>query len=134
MKSEKRKSSSSNVTHRQAQGTARIKDGATVETLCAYQTDTVLYACNETNLMHYLCSVYSVTIPLHVSGLLVAHHQEVVVYKRENSYLYVLVDFGGYFICAVPCACLWVTLLLLLLLPFLFSHVILLNMQHKSHL
>jgi hypothetical protein len=35
------------------------------------------YACNETNLMHYLSLVYSVTIPLHVSGLLVAHHQEV---------------------------------------------------------
>jgi hypothetical protein len=29
-------------------------------------------ACNETNLMHCLSSVYSVTIPLHVSGLLVA--------------------------------------------------------------
>jgi hypothetical protein len=37
-------------------------------------------ACNETNLMHYLSSVYSVTIPLHVSGLLVAHHQEVAMY------------------------------------------------------
>jgi hypothetical protein len=39
-----------------------------------------IYACNETNLMHYLSSVYSVTIPLHVSGLLVAHHQEVTIY------------------------------------------------------
>jgi hypothetical protein len=28
----------------------------------------VVYACNETNLMHYLSSVYSVTILLHVSG------------------------------------------------------------------
>jgi hypothetical protein len=34
------------------------------------------YFCNETKLMHYLSSVYSVTITLHVSGLLVAHHQE----------------------------------------------------------
>jgi hypothetical protein len=40
------------------------------------------YACNETNLMHYLSSVYSVTIPLHVLGLLVAHHQEVTMYTR----------------------------------------------------
>jgi hypothetical protein len=30
--------------------------------------------------MHYLFSVYSVTIPLHVSGLLVAHHQAVTMY------------------------------------------------------
>jgi hypothetical protein len=30
---------------------------------------------NETNLMHYLPSVYSVTILLHVLGLLVAHQQ-----------------------------------------------------------
>jgi hypothetical protein len=34
-------------------------------------------ACNETNLMHYLSSVYSVTIPLHVSRLLLAHKKEV---------------------------------------------------------
>jgi hypothetical protein len=39
-----------------------------------------IYACNETNLMHCLSSVYSVTTPLHVSGLLVAHHQEVTMY------------------------------------------------------
>jgi hypothetical protein len=26
------------------------------------------YACNETNLMHYLSLVYSVTMPLHVSA------------------------------------------------------------------
>jgi hypothetical protein len=38
------------------------------------------YACNETNLMHCLSPVYWVTIPLHVSGLLVAHHQEVTMY------------------------------------------------------
>jgi hypothetical protein len=43
-----------------------------------------IYACNETNLMHYLSSVYSVTIPLHVSGLLVAHHQEVTMYIYKN--------------------------------------------------
>jgi hypothetical protein len=49
-------------------------------------------ACNETNLMRYLSSVYSVTIPLHVSGLLVAHHQEVTMYICNKWYvLYVLV-------------------------------------------
>jgi hypothetical protein len=42
------------------------------------------YACNETNLMHYLSSVYSVTIPLDVSGLLVAHHQEVTMYVGNS--------------------------------------------------
>jgi hypothetical protein len=31
-----------------------------------------MYVCNETNSMHYVSSVYSVTIPLHVSGLLAA--------------------------------------------------------------
>jgi hypothetical protein len=52
-----------------------------------------IYACNETNLMHYLSSVYSVTIPLHVLGLLVGHHQEVTMYICNNWYvLYVLVD------------------------------------------
>jgi hypothetical protein len=33
--------------------------------------------------MHYLASVYSVTIPLYVSGLLVAHHQEVVLVECQ---------------------------------------------------
>jgi hypothetical protein len=52
-----------------------------------------IYACNETNLMLYLSSVYSVTIPLQVSGLLAAHHQEVTMYICNNWYvLYVLVD------------------------------------------
>jgi hypothetical protein len=51
------------------------------------------HAPNETNLMLYLFSVYSVTIPLHVSGLLVAYHQEVTMYVCDNWYvLYVLVD------------------------------------------
>jgi hypothetical protein len=41
--------------------------------------------------MHYLSSVYSVTIPSHVSGLLVAQHQEVTMYICNNWYvLYVL--------------------------------------------
>jgi len=31
----------------------------------------------KTNLMHYLSSVYFVNQPLHVSGMFVAHHQEV---------------------------------------------------------
>jgi hypothetical protein len=43
--------------------------------------------------MHYLSSVYSVIIFLHVSGLLVAHHQEVTMYICNDVYvLYVLVD------------------------------------------
>jgi hypothetical protein len=36
-------------------------------------------ACNEANVMHYLSTVYSVTIPLHVSGLLAAHNEEVTM-------------------------------------------------------
>jgi hypothetical protein len=56
----------------------------------------VVYACNETNLMHNLSSVYSVRTPLDVSGLLVAHHQEVTMYVCVNWYvLYVLVDCQG---------------------------------------
>jgi hypothetical protein len=43
--------------------------------------------------MHYLSSVYWVTTPLHVSGLLVAHYQELAMYICDNWYvLYVLVD------------------------------------------
>jgi hypothetical protein len=43
--------------------------------------------------MLYLSSVHSVTIPLRVSDLLVAHHQEVAMYICNNWYvLYVLVD------------------------------------------
>jgi hypothetical protein len=43
-----------------------------------------IYACNETNLMHYLSSVYLVILPLHASGLLVSHHQEVTMYICDN--------------------------------------------------
>jgi hypothetical protein len=32
------------------------------------------------NLIHYVSSVYLVTITLHVSGLLVAHHHKVKIY------------------------------------------------------
>jgi hypothetical protein len=61
-------------------------------TLPGKQNTYSLYACNEINLMHYLSSVYSVTIPLHVSGLLVALHHEVTKYICNNWYvLYVLV-------------------------------------------
>jgi hypothetical protein len=43
--------------------------------------------------MHYSSSVYSVTILPHVSGLLVAHRQEVAMYICNKWYvLYVLVD------------------------------------------
>jgi hypothetical protein len=44
-------------------------------------------------LMHYLSSVYSVTITLHVSGLIVGSHQEATMYICDSWYvLYVLVD------------------------------------------
>jgi hypothetical protein len=53
----------------------------------------ILGACNENNLIRYLSSVCWVTTPLHVSGLLVAHLQEVAMYIGDNWYvLYVLVD------------------------------------------
>jgi hypothetical protein len=51
-----------------------------------------IYACNETNSMHYLSLVSSVTIPLHVSGLLVAHRQEVKIYIYVYS-LYIYIDY-----------------------------------------
>jgi hypothetical protein len=35
-----------------------------------------VFACNATNLMHYSSPVYSIITPLHVSGLLVAHLQD----------------------------------------------------------
>jgi hypothetical protein len=51
------------------------------------------HVCNETKLTHYLSSVYSVTTPLHVSGLLVANHQKVAMYICDNLYmLHILVD------------------------------------------
>jgi hypothetical protein len=53
----------------------------------------LMNACNETNLMHYLSSVNSVTTHLHVPGLLVAHNQQVTMYICNSCYvLYVLVD------------------------------------------
>jgi hypothetical protein len=52
-----------------------------------------IYACNETNLMHYLSVVYSVIIPLHISGLLVAHHQEVTIYL---SLLFIVIYFYSF--------------------------------------
>jgi hypothetical protein len=36
----------------------------------------LMYACNETNLMHYLSSVYSVTVSLYASGLLMMDNQQ----------------------------------------------------------
>jgi hypothetical protein len=42
--------------------------------------ESVTFACNKTNLMHYLSSVYSVTMPVHVLGMLFANHQEVTMY------------------------------------------------------
>jgi hypothetical protein len=51
-----------------------------------------IYACNSTNSIHYVSSVYSVTILLHVSSLLVAHHQEETMYLcNEWKVLYYLV-------------------------------------------
>jgi hypothetical protein len=53
----------------------------------------IYHTCNETNLLHYLSSIYLVTTHLHVSGLLVAHHQEAAMYICDSWYmLYVLVD------------------------------------------
>jgi hypothetical protein len=42
-----------------------------------------IYACNETNLTYCLSSVCWVILPLQVSGLLVAHHQDVTMYICE---------------------------------------------------
>ena len=43
------------------------------------------YTCvMKTNLMHYLSSVYLANQPLHVSGIFVAHHQEVYLYIYKN--------------------------------------------------
>ena len=41
----------------------------------------------KTNLMHYLPSVYFANQPLHVSGISVAHHQEVYCIYTTNRYL-----------------------------------------------
>jgi hypothetical protein len=46
-----------------------------------------IIACNATNLLHCLSLVYSVTTHLHVSGLLVAHHQEVTVCVCNSWYV-----------------------------------------------
>jgi len=48
----------------------------------------ILYTrAKKTNLMHCLPSVYSVNQPLHVSGILVAHHQEVHrIYTTIGTY------------------------------------------------
>jgi hypothetical protein len=46
------------------------------------------YAFNETNLIHYLSSVNSVTLPLHVSSLLVAYHQEVTMCICNKWYVF----------------------------------------------
>jgi hypothetical protein len=48
------------------------------------KSNCLLHVCNETNLTQYLSSVYSVTTPLHISGLLAAHHQEVAIYVSDN--------------------------------------------------
>ena len=50
----------------------------------------------KTNLMHYLSSVYFVSQPLHVSGVFVAHHQEVYciyiyIYIHQFVYIYIYI-------------------------------------------
>jgi len=50
----------------------------------------------KTNLMHYLSSVYFVNQPLHVSGIFVAHHQEVY-------YIYI-------YVCVCVCVCVYTTI------------------------
>jgi hypothetical protein len=53
---------------------------------CCMWVELYLHVCNEVNL-------YSVTTPLHVSGLLVAHHQEAAMYKCDSwEVVYVFVD------------------------------------------
>jgi hypothetical protein len=48
--------------------------------------------------------LYTITVPLHVSGLLVAYHQEVTMYICDTCYvLYVLVDCQLVFLeCSIP--------------------------------
>jgi hypothetical protein len=41
-------------------------------------------------LYHYLSSVHSVTIPLHISGLHLAHHQEVTMYICDTQLVLVV--------------------------------------------
>jgi hypothetical protein len=41
----------------------------------------------KTNLMHYLSLIYVVSQPLHVSGLFIAHHQEVFTVYYSNWYV-----------------------------------------------
>jgi len=50
--------------------------------------------------MHYLSSVYFVNQPLHVSGIFVAHHQEV-----HNIYIYIYI-YNWYVLC-FSVDCLW---------------------------
>jgi hypothetical protein len=58
--------------------------------LTEFKITSVHSACHEANLMYYLSSVSSVTIPLQVSGLEVAHYQEVIMYIYNKWYMYVL--------------------------------------------
>jgi hypothetical protein len=60
-----------------------------------------VYASHGTNLMHYVPSVYSDTVPLHVSGWLIAHHQEVTIHICNKWYvMYVpVVPFVAYIHC-----------------------------------
>jgi hypothetical protein len=51
--------------------------------------------------MHYSYSVYSFTILLHVSRLLVAHHQEVTMYICDNWYVLHVVFLPKYVICGL---------------------------------
>ena len=48
----------------------------------------------KTNSMHYLSSVYFVNQPLHVSGIFVAHHQELY-----NIYIYIYIHNNWYVLC-----------------------------------
>jgi hypothetical protein len=47
-------------------------------------TEGLLSCVKKTNLMHYLFSVYFVSQPVHVSGIFVAHHQEVYCIYTTN--------------------------------------------------
>jgi hypothetical protein len=57
-----------------------------LSTLCSVDRTSRCICVTKTNLMHYLSSVYFVNQPLYVSGIFVAHHQEVYYIYRYNTY------------------------------------------------
>ena len=54
-----------------------------------------IHLCNKTNLTHCLSSVYFANQPLHVSGIFVAHHQEVYCIYM---YIYTLYIYSNWYV------------------------------------